>query len=85
MQIFLSHRLSLQVLFLSHPRKDIRDTAQYKLFRELVHSGRPSLKKLTAQLLGVEVQQGEHNSVSFYRHSTEVIFVYLMPSTTFVL
>lgn len=53
----------LQVLFLSHPRKDIRDTSTYKPFRELVPGGRPSLKKLTAKLLGVEVQQGEHNSV----------------------
>lgn len=55
---------SHQVLFLSHPRKDVRDTSSYKPFREKVKGGRPSLKKLTAAVLGVTIQEGEHDSVS---------------------
>jgi len=53
-----------QVLFLAHPRKRIRDTSKFKPFRQLFRGGTPSLKKLSDRLLGVHVQQGEHNSVS---------------------
>jgi len=53
-----------QVLFLTHPRKSIRDTSKFKPFRQLFRGGTPSLKKLSQRLLGVQVQQGEHNSVS---------------------
>lgn len=53
-----------QVLFLDHPRRDIRDTSRYKPFRQLMGGRTPSLKKLTSALLGVAVQEGEHNSVS---------------------
>jgi len=58
--------LSLQqVLFLTHPRKSIRDTSRFKPFRQLLGGGgTPSLKKLSQRLLAVEVQAGEHNSVS---------------------
>ncbi|KAL8612750.1 hypothetical protein ACOMHN_033749 [Nucella lapillus] len=51
------------VLFLDHPRREIRDTARFKPFRQLFGGRNPSLKKLTAKVLGVSVQQGEHNSV----------------------
>ena len=53
-----------QVLFLAHPCKRIRDTSKFKPFRQLFRGGTPSLKKLSDRLLGVHVQQGEHNSVS---------------------
>ena len=56
--------LSVQVLFLEHPRKKIRDTARYKPFRLVTGGQRPSLKKLADRVLGVSVQEGEHNSVS---------------------
>ncbi|KAK7101817.1 uncharacterized protein [Littorina saxatilis] len=64
-RVLVGHALhnDLKVLFLDHPNKNIRDSSRYKLFRQLSGSGRPSLKKLSAKILGVEVQQGEHNSV----------------------
>lgn len=53
----------LKVLYLSHPKKKIRDTSRYKPFRTLFNGRIPSLKKLTAQVLSVKVQEGEHDSV----------------------
>ncbi|XP_024237699.1 RNA exonuclease 4 isoform X3 [Oncorhynchus tshawytscha] len=53
----------LKILFLDHPKKRIRDTQKYKPFKKIVKSGRPSLKLLCREILGVKVQQGEHSSV----------------------
>uniref|UniRef100_A0A8C7LMU0 RNA exonuclease 4 n=1 Tax=Oncorhynchus mykiss TaxID=8022 RepID=A0A8C7LMU0_ONCMY len=53
----------LKILFLDHPKKRIRDTQKYKSFKKIVKSGRPSLKLLCREILGVKVQQGEHSSV----------------------
>lgn len=53
----------LKVLFLDHPNKKIRDTSRYKPFRALFSGGIPSLKKLSEKLLGIRIQDGEHNSV----------------------
>ncbi|KAJ8875063.1 hypothetical protein PR048_022953 [Dryococelus australis] len=64
-RILVGHALSndLKVLFLSHPRKRIRDTSKYRPFRKLNNNRTPSLRKLAAKVLGVTIQQGEHNSV----------------------
>jgi RNA exonuclease 4 len=53
----------LAVLVLSHPRKDIRDTSHHLPFRERSKGGTPSLKKLANDILGIEIQNGEHSSV----------------------
>lgn len=53
----------LKVLFLSHPRRRIRDTSAYRPFRAMFGSRTPSLKALSERILGVKVQQGEHSSV----------------------
>ncbi|KAH9490586.1 REX4, RNA exonuclease 4 [Bulinus truncatus] len=53
----------LRVLFLTHPHRKIRDTSLYKPFRELFNGRTPSLKKLTAKVLGVPVQEGQHSSI----------------------
>ena len=53
----------LQVLYLDHPQKKLRDTARYRGFRKLFQGKTPSLKKLTGKVLGVSVQEGEHDSV----------------------
>lgn len=53
----------LKVLYLKHPRKRIRDTSQYKRFRQLSGGRTPSLKKLSEKILAVKVQEGEHNSI----------------------
>jgi len=64
-RILVGHAIQndLKVLFLPHPRKNIRDTSRYKPFRKLFNGRNPSLKNLSEQLLGVKVQTGEHNSV----------------------
>ncbi|CAH1796571.1 unnamed protein product [Owenia fusiformis] len=64
-RILVGHALhnDLQVLYLSHPRKKIRDTLKYKPFRKLFSGRNPSLKKLSEQVLNVKVQEGEHSSV----------------------
>ena len=63
-RILVGHSLynDLQVLFLSHHHKKIRDTQKYKPFKKLC-GGMPSLKKLAATVLNVTVQSGEHSSV----------------------
>ncbi len=64
-RILVGHSLNndLKVLFLDHPRRSIRDTAKYKPFRAAFGGRTPSLKNLTARMLGVAVQEGEHSSV----------------------
>lgn len=63
-RILVGHSLSndLQVLFLSHHHKKIRDTQKYKPFKKLC-GGMPSLKKLASTVLNVTVQTGEHSSI----------------------
>uniref|UniRef100_A0A1B6CVV7 RNA exonuclease 4 n=1 Tax=Clastoptera arizonana TaxID=38151 RepID=A0A1B6CVV7_9HEMI len=56
----LKHDLS--VLFLTHPRVAIRDTSKYKKLCEGFKTT-PSLKKLTAKYLGVNIQNDEHCSI----------------------
>ncbi|XP_045164802.2 uncharacterized protein LOC123528841 [Mercenaria mercenaria] len=64
-KILVGHAIKndLKVLYLSHPRKRIRDTSQYKPFRQLSGGRTPSLKKLSEKVLAVKVQEGEHNSI----------------------
>lgn len=54
----------LHVLLLSHPRKLIRDTSKWKVLRSS-HSKRktPSLRKLAQEILGISIQEGQHDSV----------------------
>jgi RNA exonuclease 4 len=63
--IIVGHSLKsdLDVLFLKHPKIKIRDTATYyrKKFKK---PKTPSLKALTKDYLNVEIQKGEHSSVS---------------------
>ncbi|VDL85434.1 unnamed protein product [Schistocephalus solidus] len=64
-RILVGHAVhnDLKVLMLSHPRRDIRDTAYYKPFKALFNDRIPSLKALTERILGVKVQSAEHDSV----------------------
>jgi len=64
-RILVGHAIQndLKVLFLQHPRKKIRDTSRYKVFRRLFEGRTPSLKNLSSTVLHVQVQEGEHNSV----------------------
>jgi len=64
-RILIGHSIKndLKVLFLTHPKRMIRDTSVYRPFRALFGGKTPSLKRLSARLLGVTVQEGEHSSV----------------------
>lgn len=53
----------LAVLRLSHPRKDVRDTAKFQAFRQYGNGGKPSLKSLAHGILGVDIQNGVHSSI----------------------
>ncbi|KAH7729418.1 RNA exonuclease 4 [Aphelenchoides avenae] len=54
-----------RVLELAHPARLIRDTARYKPLRGFAGCTRmPSLKLLAEKILGVQIQTGEHDSVT---------------------
>lgn len=53
----------LKMLMLSHPKRDIRDTARHQPFRERAMGKTPSLRKLAKELLGLDIQTGEHSSI----------------------
>ncbi|KAH6559403.1 hypothetical protein KP509_1Z010200 [Ceratopteris richardii] len=52
----------LKILYVSHPRKDIRDTAAYPPLRNL-NGRKRALRQIALELLGVEIQTGEHCSI----------------------
>jgi RNA exonuclease 4 len=56
-------RNDLEVLMLTHPKRDIRDTSRFSGFRKYSAGKVPSLKKLAKEILGVDIQGGEHSSV----------------------
>ncbi|MFH4982831.1 hypothetical protein AB6A40_009540 [Gnathostoma spinigerum] len=65
-KIVVGHALQndFRVLGLSHTRKLTRDTSKYPYFRKICGITKtPSLKFLAEKLLGVNIQQGEHDSV----------------------
>ncbi|KAI9878161.1 MAG: 3'-5' exonuclease [Pleopsidium flavum] len=64
-KILVGHAVKhdLEVLMLGHPKRDIRDTSRHPAFRRLVMGKTPGLKRLAAEVLGVEIQSGEHSSV----------------------
>jgi RNA exonuclease 4 len=69
-----SVRNDLEVLGLSHPRRDVRDTARYPVYRRLVGGGgSPRLRDLVSGLLGVRIQEGSHSSVEDAR-ATMMLF-----------
>ncbi|XP_033745453.1 RNA exonuclease 4-like [Pecten maximus] len=64
-RILVGHAINndLKVLYLSPPRKLIRDTSKYKPFRKMFDGRTPSLKKLTEKVLNVTIQEGAHSSI----------------------
>ncbi|KAH8696097.1 hypothetical protein BGW36DRAFT_417384 [Talaromyces proteolyticus] len=73
--VLVGHALrnDLEALILSHPKRDIRDTSKYPPYRKLAGGGSPSLKLLSAQLLGLKIQEGAHSSVEDAR-ATMLLF-----------
>lgn len=68
-----SVRNDLEVLELEHPRRDVRDTARFPPYRARAGGVSPRLKVLVAELLGLEIQGGEHSSVEDAR-ATMMLF-----------
>ena len=64
-RVLVGHSLrnDLDVLFLSHPRHDTRDTATHAQYRQLAGGGYPKLKILASELLGIDIQGGSHSSL----------------------
>ncbi len=64
-RILVGHaiRHDLDALLISHPKKDIRDTARHPAYRKLAGGSSPRLKILASELLGLSIQIGEHSSI----------------------
>lgn len=65
-RILVGHAVKhdLDALLLSHPKAMIRDTARHLPFRQKYSGGKsPSLKKLTKEVLKINIQSGHHSSV----------------------
>ena len=64
-RVLVGHALKkdLEVLMLSHPRRDLRDTSRHQAYRALSAGKTPALKKLAKELLGLDIQEGHHSSV----------------------
>lgn len=79
-RVLVGHALrnDLGVLALRHPPRDVRDTARHPAYRAITGGRTPALRRLAAEVLGVEVQAGEHSSVEdarvsmlLYRHDKD--------------
>lgn len=66
-------RNDLEAVMLGHPKKDIRDTSRFSGFRKYSMGKTPSLKKLAKEILGVDIQGGEHSSIEDAR-ATMLLF-----------
>jgi RNA exonuclease 4 len=64
-RILVGHavRHDLDALLISHPKKDIRDTARHPAYRKIAGGSSPRLKILASELLGLNIQAGAHSSV----------------------
>ncbi|CCH61652.1 hypothetical protein TBLA_0F01090 [Henningerozyma blattae CBS 6284] len=65
-RILVGHAIKhdLEALLISHPVSMIRDTSKHVPFRTTYSKGKaPSLKKLSKEILKVDIQEREHSSV----------------------
>ena len=64
-RVLIGHaiRHDLEALMISHPKRDLRDTARHPPYRKIAGGSSPRLKILASELLGFEIQEGEHSSV----------------------
>lgn len=80
-RILVGHDIKhdLDALKLSHPPRDIRDTAKHHAFKKYGHGRKPSLRVLARELLAIEIQEGPHSSTEDAR-VTMLIFRKYKPS-----
>ena len=64
-RVIIGHSLrhDLDALMLTHPKRDIRDTARHPPYRKIAGGSYPRLKILASELLGTVIQEGEHSSI----------------------
>jgi RNA exonuclease 4 len=64
-KILIGHDIKhdLEVLRLSHPIRDIRDTSRHAPFKKHGNSRKPALRNLARDLLAVDIQDGAHSSI----------------------
>jgi RNA exonuclease 4 len=74
-RILIGHAIKndLDAMMMGHPKKNIRDTSRFSGFRKYASGRTPSLKKLAKEILGVEIQGGEHSSIEDAR-ATMLLF-----------
>ena len=74
-KILVGHAIKndLEALLLSHSKRDIRDTSRHPAFRQRAGGKTPSLKKLAREVLGIDIQGGEHSSLEDAR-ATMLLF-----------
>ncbi|KAF6230949.1 hypothetical protein HO173_010857 [Letharia columbiana] len=74
-RILVGHAIKhdLEALLLGHSKRDIRDTSRHPAFKQLAGGKTPGLKKLAREVLGVEIQGGEHSSIEDAR-ATMLLF-----------
>ena len=74
-KILIGHAIKndLSALLLGHSKRDIRDTSRHPAFRALARGRTPGLKRLARELLGVDIQGGEHSSIEDAR-ATMLLF-----------
>jgi RNA exonuclease 4 len=74
-RVLVGHAIKndLAVMMLSHPKRDIRDTSRFSGFRKYSGGRAPSLKKLAKEILGIDIQGGEHSSIEDAR-ATMLLF-----------
>jgi RNA exonuclease 4 len=74
-RILVGHavRNDLSVLMLSHPKRDVRDTARHPAFRVASRGKAPALRNLAKEELGWTIQTGEHSSLEDAR-ATMMLF-----------
>ena len=74
-KILVGHAIKhdLAALLLGHSKRDIRDTSRHPAFRQLAGGKTPGLKKLAREVLGVDIQSGEHSSIEDAR-ATMLLF-----------
>jgi len=74
-KILIGHAIKndLAALLLGHSKRNIRDTSRHPAYRALAGGKTPGLKKLARQVLGVDIQGGEHSSIEDAR-ATMLLF-----------
>lgn len=63
-RVVVGHALKhdFKALLLDHPMRDLRDTSRFAPYKKLA-GGTPKLQLLASELLGLEIQSGEHSSL----------------------